>query len=573
MKVRKNILTCSLPIPMVGKLQKIVEKQIESINNKQEVRKQIPDCFFDDYKFKGVQPVKYVRSHLCYAAALICLKECYTYEEYSMNYNKFLQSLTAAVGKLLSKSETNSAINNDEHFFVSNGYVVETLFDDTFDIACRLGRAYSAFTVVMDCWRNGLIGDYWFSKIVEDFSRRLPFQNLKRDNFVSITPFQYTSLKIAIDFLEQLSEAGFECSNNFIEPVRRLKSIKIADLNLTSQCEGLTDDDFINMIKLMDDSCYNIEKHEKDDRLLDLAPYVNDLSVMALNMVKENRDFYEAAVRQVFFSTAGVTLGAMNEFEDIMFSAMSFNYEDDLIKKHNSTMAMREEAYTNLLTQNKELKSKTKKLQKEVNTLEKQIKVGDNPEIEKLTTRANALKEQLDTCNARLEEANSELSARNNKYHRMDSRIKSLESQVESLKKENARLKNSLDESNELIEDLNKDIETIQSFETPVDAFPEEDVALARTCDFVFLIPTFVSSQKLEELFPNAKFIRVSHNVSFDVGLASSKAIVCTKGLKHSAYWRIQMQCEHASIPLVPVTSYGIKTIFDVAIAEIKKEM
>ena len=571
MRMKKKILACSLPIPMVGKLQKNIEKQSSSTGKGENKKTQIPEDFFKNYKFRGVQPVENIRSHLSYAAALMCLKECYLFEEYQLNYNKFLQSLTTIVGDLLSKTKVYDVVDNDVHFFVSNGYVVENLFDDTFDIAGRLGRTYSIFTVIMDCWKNEAIGDGWFVQVVEDFASRLPIQNFKRENFIKISPFQFTSLKIAIDFLEQLSLAGFECSSLFVDPVRRLKNLKTENLNLSSECTGLTDNDFFKMIQLMQNSCYNVEKHADDEELFELIPYVDELSVKMLNLTKEDRSFYEAAVRQIYFSTASVTLGAMNEYEDIMFNAMSFQYEDEMEEKYNASLKSKEDAYTSLFDQHKELKSRTKKLQKDFNALSKKISDGDNPEIERLTSRVNALKLQLDETSTKLEDTKKELAAKTNKDARFEARIKNLEDQLNSLKKENARLKSSLNESNDIIEDLNNDLENIHSFASPDEAFSEEDVALAKNCDFVFFVPTFVPTQKLEELFPNAKFIKASHNVSFDVGFASSKAIVCTKGLKHSAYWRIQVQCERSNIPIVPVTTYGVKTIFDIAVNEMKK--
>lgn len=543
----------------------------------------IPQEFFNNFKFQGKTPIKEIRFHLAYLVALIASKEAIVAIDLWQNYefSDILSLLTHNVElKYMESSCVPKDMDESNILEVSNSYIYEIDFDETYRLMHMVGFLYASFCMVAKIWEQGDLNDDFFLDMVEFIIKKIQTFPLKKETDLVFGPYQYTAFKIAEDFIKQVGEGDFYCSPKAKALYETIQSKKFTNLEFTESCKNLTDDDINKIIEMMSWYCFESNKHKDSDEIaLNLKPYLSQECQQLMNLYNEKSKFlYEGILRQVYFSTAVMSNAANSHLSRMMYSDFpAFAEIDELTDCFKKEKEILKKSIDSRAEEIKKYKTLFRTAQKEVQDLKKYKTDNEKavkPEIERLEAQVKKLTSENDSLRNAANEAKAQEAVSTSKAVKYKTRIESLESSIEEQNKQIAKLGREKSEFQELCESLTNDMTSFyKGANTTDDLFSDENIETAKKCEFAFFVPSYVDSTPLINYFPNSRFIKSQENDTFELGSSTKAIIMCTKGIPHGTYWRAEKQANQLGIEVVEIPSFGVRRIFGTAVAQYQKNI
>lgn len=552
------------------------DESLLKTNQTKTVDKPIPEKFFKEFLFRNKLKICDIKSVLSYAMAVIATKEYYSiYCQYA-NIQDMLNKQRRDLAAFFSRKDDRRDRSFDVPCMI-NGFIHTCEFDDTATIMKPLGCAYAHYEIVNGLWSRGFLNDFTlFEYIYKVVIPKISNIKIKKDKSMPIGPFQYVAFCVATDFLKQVGEQDFSVSELARKCYNKIKQHGSYDFGDKESYIKMGAREVIHLMELIQDEVFLVQKYKDTDKLFELRPYVPKRSQIILDFVKNNRECYSAAIRELFFANNTASIASNSEFTSILLTKNVYDNMKDDREKHKEEINAKTGQLVKKTEEVKFLKSNDKKNQKLIIQLKQQVDAFSKdsaPQVKELESQLEKAKEQITFFSNKYNEAKSLLDNKNNKDSRAQSRIDSLEMDNENLAKEIARLTVQLKEKDDIIEALKIESEDLIAIENGESGFSEEDLQIAKhISEFAFFVPSFVNANPLQSLFPNSKFIYAQDNVAFEIGNGKRAAIVCIKGISHGAYWRMEKQCNKYNIPIINVETYGVKRMFDAAIKEYKRQ-
>lgn len=543
----------------------------------------IPNEFFENFKLYGKLHIPNVEKHLAMAAALFTVKEINVNYKRIISIDAIINNTQKTVAKALAefKRKTKS-LNPDYAMLISNQNIFEGNFDETANILRPLAQCYSDFSILADLWRIGDLNDMAFVAFFDKAVGRTVISTFKPDDFDLIYgPSQWAAFCVATDFLAQVAQADYECSEAAQKIIRTIKRHGFFDFGYRDICRRMGKKKTIEYLELMQSEPYIVKYHKDDDTLQRLRPYLWDKSQRLLDLAKEDEQFYEPALRQIYFGTQTMTTNAMNMFETSMWMELGYEDKAEADRRVNEEIAQKNKALSNSVIEKRELQSQIKKLRKEVSHLKESQVVGDSEEIISLKGKIESLDTEKKEALRKYDEARKELETIKTRDVRAKDKLADTIAKLDKERTRGNTLEGKLGEKDReigelqtTVQELNSFVERLLSDKSSKSPFPEGDIEVAQKCKYVFFIPATGNSviPILEKYFPKSKFIRSGEFDTFVIGTSTQAVIACTQGIAHGTYWRMEKQCKSLGIEYIPVNSCGLITLFNTAVKKYRDD-
>lgn len=419
------------------------------------------------------------------------------------------------------------------------------------------------FWIVFELWVARKIEDEkiikLFKSILDNFSPKnndetafLPDINSFVSEKLTLSPFQVAELKIARNFAEYFSEKDCKNGAKYAEYFRGL-NYKLIIRTFRSLFEVSSEDYTALMCSFNEKSVCSNEylKRFKNCFTIDLNPENNDFKMKKMYIMH-----YSCMIDTYLLS---------------YWSGYNFRWKAKLeIEKYEKRIFETEERYNKTVSgYEKEKQSKKiyiRSLKDEILRLKGEVEKTSADNVDKLAGKIEELEVALNKEKEKQLALKAEYEQRLRKAEKASLRVSSLEKQVKALEEENEELEEQLRDL-DVVEEIEAD-ETEDCLEDEL--FTSENLEIAKKCKFAFFVPGSADVTELSKLFPNSKFLR-SKRTTLDIGSATEYVIACTKGLKHSTYWKIEDQCVHYNIGYICINSYSPKTMFRTAIEVYRK--
>lgn len=418
--------------------------------------------------------------------------------------------------------------------------------------------------IVFDLWIARKVEDEKIIKLIksilDDFSPKenedstfLPDINPLVSEKLTLTPFQVAELKIAKDFVGYFVKKDNKNGAKYAEYFNNLNYKAIfRTFNILVE---ISSEDYCKII------CASNEKTIYFDE------YIKDIKNCFSIEINPEDDDYKMKKMYIKYNAQKIDTYLVS-----YWSEFDFKWKMKLeIDKYEKQISETEERCSKKVSgYEKEKQSKKiyiRSLKDEITRLKGEVEKSSVDNIGRLTEKIRELEAAIEKEKEKQSSLKAEYEQRLRKAEKVSLRISNLEKQIKALEEENDELEEKLRSF-----DTKEEIE-----EEPFDECPEEDLftnenlEIAQKCKFAFFVPSSADVTELSKLFPNSKILR-SKRTTLDIGSATEYVIACTKGLKHSTYWKIEDQCNHHNIGYICINSYSPKTMFKTAIDVYRKK-
>ena len=543
--------------------------------SREPVEKPVTKEFLENYRYQGKVPVKHILCHLAYIMSLLANREISMYQMFP-HYNFPACFHMAKDALCCICADFPPLENGEEALSVSYDYLYDASFFHAYDNMSRQGMFYSLYSIVAGLWEQGYYSDAILPGFLKMILRKLRFSaGYKMDKTVEWGPWQFAGFCLVSDFLQQLGEQDFTISESVANYYQQMKNSTLPMIKFSDKCKKIGKSQVIEMLEIMQENFYDEETPENIETVYRMRPYVSDSAAMMIDLAKEGKLSIDSVIRECFFSTLIMSEETLNgRFIITELQASIVKKLDETKEKYEETIESQKTMLSKQSAELKELKSSVKKLKKENVVLQAehdshQGKIA--PELEKSQEKINELTQEITELRTQNSELKQSSSADRSKSSKYKTKIDSLQEETEKLKKEQERLQYAYAEQKEITETLNEELKELIQLYTATEenndrSFSEDDLNKAQNAKLTFLVPSFVDSTPLEQLFPNSSFFKVQEMPTFDIGYANQGIVMCTKGISHPTAWRVENQAKSYGKPITYVASYGLRSMFAAAI-------